>query len=83
MISCAAARALVGEGRRHADVDHREVRPFPFDGGEEIAGVPNGGDHLVTAIPEQPREAIAQQRLVFGDHETHGNSIVRLVPRPF
>ena len=54
----------------------------PFDGGEQLLGVAEGGDHLVAAVSEQAGEAFAQQCLVFGDHDAHGNSAMSVVPLP-
>jgi hypothetical protein len=34
-----AALSLVGEGRRHADVEHDEVRLVAGDGGQQVARV--------------------------------------------
>ena len=82
MIGAGGAGAFVGEGGRHADVDDGEIGAFPFDGGEQLVGVAEGGDHLVAAVAEEAGEAFAQQRLVFGDHDAHGNSATRVVPRP-
>ena len=55
---------------------------FACDGGQQLVGVAEGGDHLVAAVSEQAGEAFAQQRLVFGDHDAHGNSATSVVPRP-
>ena len=62
-------------GRRHLDVDDRDVgracsRPR--------AAAPRPSRALPTtskpASAEQPREALAQQHLVVGDHDAHGSS---------
>ena len=63
------ARALVGEGGRHADVDHDELGPVTRDRGEQARRVAERGDDLVAAVLEQPRQALAQEHLVLGDHD--------------
>ena len=52
------------------------------DGGAQAVGVVDGVDHLVAGILEEPAEALAEQHLVFGDHDSHGSSAVTTVPRP-
>ena len=44
--------ALVGEARRHPNVDHHEVGPVAGDGGEQPVGVAERGDDLVTSVLE-------------------------------
>ncbi|HSD80007.1 MAG TPA: hypothetical protein VLB47_05075, partial [Solirubrobacteraceae bacterium] len=73
---------LVGERRRHADVEHHEVGPVASHPGPQVAGVSARGDDLVAAVHEEPGEALAQQDLVLGDHDSHGSSTVNLVPDP-
>jgi hypothetical protein len=80
--SAGGAGAFVGEGGRHADVDDGEIGAFAFHGGQQLVGVAERRDHLVAAVAKQPSKALAQQRLVFGDHDTHGNSARRVVPLP-
>ena len=47
------ARALVGVGRRHPDVDHGEVGPVFVDGRDQINGVPDRCDHLGAGLRQQ------------------------------
>jgi hypothetical protein len=56
----AGAGAFVGERGRHADVNDGEGGAFPFDGGQELVGVAEGGDHLVATVVEEAGEAFAQ-----------------------
>ena len=42
--------------------------------------VPDGRDHGVAAVLEQPRQPVAQQRLVLRDHDPHGSSATTSVP---
>ena len=50
------------------------------DDADEVAGVPLGRHHLMTAVLEQACQAFAQQHLILDDHDPHGSSAVRTVP---
>ena len=45
--------------------------------------VPEGRDDLVSGVLEQSREPLAEQYLILGDHDPHGNSAVSVVPAPW
>ena len=67
------AGALVGERRRHADVEHDEVGRWPATLPEPSRVAERRRD-LVARVGEQPHEPVAQEHLVLGDHDPHGNS---------
>ena len=75
-------RALVGEGRRHPDVEDDEVGIVLGDRRQQPACVAERSDDLVSAVLEQTPETLAKQHLVLGDHDTHGSSAVSVVPAP-
>ena len=77
------ARALVGEGRRHPDVQDDEVGIVLGDRGQQPVASPERGDDLVSGVLEQSPEPLAQQHLVLGDHDPHGSSAVSVVPAPW
>ena len=52
--------------------DHRQQR----------LGVADAADDLVAGVLEQPREPLAQQHRVLGDHDAHGSSTAIRVPTP-
>ncbi len=66
------AQALVGVGRRHADVHHGDVGTVLGHGGEQGVAVGHGGAHLVAAVLEEPDQPLAHQGGVLGDHDPHG-----------
>jgi hypothetical protein len=74
--------ALVGVGRRHADVDHGEVGPVLGDRPQELAGVGHGLDDLQPGVGHQGGEPLAEQDRVLGDHDSHGSSTVIVVGPP-
>ena len=76
------AHALVGERRRHPDVDHAHVGLVLLDGAQQRLAVGDAVDDVEAALVEQAREALAQQHGVLGDHGSHGNSTRRVVPPP-
>ena len=59
---------LVGLGRRHANVDDRDVGVVAAHLEHQLVGVPCLPDDLDLRLLEQPREPLAQQRRVVGDH---------------
>ena len=77
------AGALVGEGRRHADVEHHEVGRQRGDRLEQAGRVADRRADLVAGVVEEPGEPFAQQHLVLGDHDPHGSSATSVVPGPF
>lgn len=76
-------RALVGERRRHTDVQDDEVRAVLGDSERQRIRISEGGRDLVSCILEEPAEPLAQQHLILRDHNPHGNSAVSLVPAPW
>src|SRR5699024_6964303 len=63
--------ALVGEGRWHAHIDHRQVRLVGRDRAQQGGAVAHRGDHLVARLGQQAFQACAQQHGVVGDHDPH------------
>ena len=61
-------------GRRHADVDERDVGAAVANAGEERVGVADLVDDLEPAVREQVRDPLADERRVVGDHDPHGIS---------
>ena len=82
------AQALVGVGRRHPDVDHRDVGMVGSDLAQQILGVAGLAGHFEAGFLEQARQTLAQQHGVVGDHDTDfgvthtGISARSLVPAP-
>src|SRR4051812_10370381 len=76
------ADPLVGERRRHADVDDRQVRLVLAHRAAQAVGVVHGGGDLVPGVLEQAGQPVAKQRLVLCDHYSHGSSAVTTVPPP-
>ena len=66
--------ALVGVGRRHPDVDDRDVRAMLADGLQERVGVAGLGDDLEAGLGQQPRDPLAQQERVVGEDEPQGHA---------
>ena len=61
------AQALVGEGRRHADVDHRHVGRVLRDGAAQRGRVTDGaGDHEA-AVHQELHQAVAEDGRVLRD----------------
>ena len=60
---------LVGEGRRHADVDDGHVGAVPLDRASQGVGVAHGvGDHEAP-VDQQLDQAVAQDGRVLGDDD--------------
>ena len=78
------AQALVGVGRRHPDVDDRDVRVLLADRGEELRGVAGLGDDLETGLGEQAGDALPQEDRVVSerDPERHGTGISARIAGP-
>ena len=66
------AQALVGLGRRHADVDDGDVGLVHRDVTEQVLGVSGLRDDLEARLLEQPRDPLAQQHRVVREHDAHG-----------
>jgi hypothetical protein len=76
------ADSLVLERRGHSNVDHREIGLVLADRGPKAVGVLRSRHHLVPGVFEKPAEALSQQDLVLGDHDSHGSSATTTVPPP-
>ena len=66
------AQALVGVRRRHAHVDHRDVRVVGADLAQQVLGVAGLARDLEPGLLEQARETLAQEHGVVGDHDAEG-----------
>ena len=62
-------QSVVGVGRRHADVDDRDVRAVRADLAEELLGVTGLSDHVEALVLEHADHAPAQQDVIVGDHQ--------------
>ncbi len=71
---------LVGEGRRHTDIDDGDIGQALGHGHFERRAVADAGDDLDTGLGQQPGQGLAQQARIVGDHDAHGNSAVIIVP---
>ena len=49
---------------------------------EHVLGVAERRDDLVAGVGEEAAQALAQERLVLGDHDPHGSSAISAVPAP-
>ncbi len=65
------AQPLVGVRRRHADVDDRDVGAVHRHVAEEVVGRSRLRDHLVAGLREQPRDPLAEEDGVVGEHDPH------------
>jgi len=74
--------ALVGMRGRHPHVDDGHVGLVLVDGGQERGRAVGGRHHVERLGPQQQRQALAQQRVVLGDHDPHGSSTRRVVGPP-
>src|SRR4051794_3139364 len=74
--------ALVGLGRRHADVHDRYVRLVRVDRLEQLAGARRLGDDVDALAAQERRDPLAHERAVVRDHDAHGRSAVTTVPVP-
>src|SRR4051812_42225664 len=72
--------ALVGLGRRHADVHDRDVGLVLVDRLEQLVGARRLGDDVDPLAAEERRDPLADQRAVVRDHDAHGRSAVTTVP---
>jgi hypothetical protein len=66
------AQALVGMGRWHADVHHRDIRMVLGHGGQQGVAVGHGCAHLVATVLEEPDQPFPHQGGVLCDHDPHG-----------
>jgi hypothetical protein len=66
------AQALVRVGRRHANVDHRDVGLMRADLAEQILAVAGLAGDLEARLLQQPRDSLAQQHRILGDHHADG-----------
>ena len=60
---------LVGERRRHADVDERDVRQIARHRLVQLGGIARRGRHLDAVVPHQRRHAVTYERCVVGDDD--------------
>jgi hypothetical protein len=76
------AEALVGEGRRKAYVDHRDIDLVRRDRPRELVRV--GGDRgdLEAGVVQQQAEPLGEDRVVLEDHHPHGRITSRVVGPP-
>src|SRR5207244_717859 len=49
----------------------------------ERVAVCDGCNHVEAVVAQQPRQPVAQQREVFGDHYSHGSSVRTVVGPPW
>jgi hypothetical protein len=63
------AQPLVGEGRGHPDIDHRDVGQRATDRVAERLWVPNGVDDIEASAGQQLREPVAQDCRILGDRD--------------
>src|SRR6266511_2980355 len=63
-------QSLVRVRRRHADVDDRDVRPVRAHLEQELLAVARLTDDLEASLLEQPRDPLAQEHRVLGQHHT-------------
>ncbi len=61
--------ALVGEGRRHADVDDGHVGPVPFDRAAQRFWVTDGAGDDKAPIHQELDQAVAEHSRVFRDDD--------------
>lgn len=64
--------SLVGVGRRHPHVGDDQLGPVLDDGRHQLAAVADRGDDLEPVLAQDQRDAVAQQRVVLGEYDTHG-----------
>jgi hypothetical protein len=72
-------QALVGVGRRHPDVDDRDIRIFQGDQAQERIGVGRFPDHVDPGVGEQSSESRPDQHDVIGNYDPHGITAVTTV----
>ena len=66
--------AFVGVGRRHPDVDDRDVGTVLADGGQERLGIAGLGDDVETGLDQQPGDPLPQEERVVGQDEAKGHA---------
>src|SRR5699024_9994342 len=76
-------QTLVGERRRHPDVDHGGLRQRVLERPLQVGEFVDGGDHLEALDLEQLGEAGPQERVVLGDDDAHGTSHLTTVGPPW
>ena len=69
-------------GRRHADVDDRDVGLELGHEVEQRVGVARLAHDLEAGLAQEPRQALAQDQRVVGQDYPHGSSATRRVPAP-
>src|SRR6185503_3995311 len=74
--------AFVGVGRRHPNVDDRDIRPSSLDNPQQVLGVLGLPLDREAGVLEQPRDALPDVRRIVGDHDSHGISATSTVPWP-
>ena len=67
-----SAQALVAERRRQANVDDRDVGSLEQHRMHERVAVGHRRDDVEAVVAQQPRQAVAQQCEILGDHDAHG-----------
>jgi len=63
-------QALGRELRRHPDIHHGQVRPFPADEFHEFRGVAGLADDLQPGAVQQARQAFAEKDVIVGQHHS-------------
>ena len=80
------AQAVVGVGRRHLDVDDRDVGPVRADLAAQVDRVARLADDVEARLLEQPAQPLAEEQLVLADDHPHGGvaaiHVRRGPPRP-
>ncbi len=70
--------ALVGAGRRHADVGDHDVRLAALDDVEQLGQVGRGADQLEVLVRrDQPGDALPQEDVVLGQRHPDGGHPAR------
>jgi hypothetical protein len=69
-------------GRGHPHVHHHDVGPHGRDGTDQGVTVADRGQHLVSLVPEQLHQALAQEGRVLGHDHSHGSSARTTVGPP-
>jgi hypothetical protein len=73
--------AFVGVGRRHLDVDDRDVGACQRDFAAQFPGGPGLADDVEAGLGQQPVKPVPEEYLVVCDHDSHGIS-ARIIARP-
>ena len=76
------AQSLVGERRRHPDVDDRDVGLVLLDLAQQLLAGRRLRHHVDPGAPQERDDALAHERAVVRDHDAHGSSAVTTVPAP-